>query len=260
MRRLLAPAAALAASVALASCGGGGGGGGFKQPPHGPPSARHPASALAAQLTGEEMRAHLFVATRLYINLKYAFSAAHIAAAQKEYSSLTGLVRQRDSVLDREFHAAFPVITGQIARRAPLLLVTNRMGMVQGQLLEAAIHDSMGNAAFNDPGVTAYVLGRLASQGAREYALAATVGGFSDRGRRAYQDAFGLLTRASSLSHNIGTFLGPQRNQVVNGLNDAHSGGFPTGVLVPRLLHPAAVNAGVQRALAGVQKRFGFAP
>jgi hypothetical protein len=211
-------------------------------------------------LTGEQMRAHLFVATRLYINSKYGLSAAHIAAAQQEYKGLSGLVRQRDSVLDREFHAAFPVIDTQIAQRQPLLAVTTRMGLVQGQLLDAGIRDSMGNAAYNDPGVTAYVMSRLASQGAQEYALAARVGGFTDRGRRAYQDAFGLLTRASSLSHNISNFLGPQRNAVVNGLNNAHSNGFPTGVLVPRKLHPVAVNAGVQQALAGVQKRFGFAP
>jgi hypothetical protein len=206
------------------------------------------------------MRAHLFVATRLYINFKYTLSAAHIAAAQREYNSLTGLVRPRDSVLDREFHAAFPVITGQIAQRAPLLAVTNRMGLVQGQLLDAAIKDAMGTAAFNDPGVTALVMSRLATQGANEYALAAQVGGFSDRGRRAYQDAFGLLTRASSLSHNIGNFLGPQRNAVVNGLNNAHNAGFPTGVLVPRKLNAAGVAAGVQQAQAGVQRRFGFTP
>ena len=163
-------------------------------------------------------------------------------------------------MLDREFHAAFPVITGQIAQRQPLLAVTTRMGLVQGQLLDAAIHDAMGNAAFNDPGVAAYVMSRLAAQGAREYAQASAVGGFSDRGRRAYQDAFGLLTRASSLSHNIGNFLGPQRNAVVNGLNDAHNKGFPTGVLVPRKLDVAGVQDGVRRALAAVQKRFGFTP
>ncbi len=79
----------------------------------------------------------------------------------------------------------------------------NRMGLVQGQLLDAAISDSMTRPGFKDPGVTAQVMSQLAEQGAREYALAAQVGGFSDRGRRAYQDAFGLLTRASSLSHTI---------------------------------------------------------
>ena len=258
MSRGLPVVAALAASLLLASCGGGASGSGSAKPPQGPPSARHPASALTAELAGEEMRAHLLVAARLYNNFKYALSAAHIAAAQQEYDSLTALVRRRDGALDREFHAAFPVINGQIAQRAPFLAVTNRMGLVQGQLLDAAIRDSMGNAAFNDPGVTAYVMSRLAAQGAREYALAAAVGGFSDRGRRAYQDAFGLLTRASSLSHNISNVLGPQRNAVINGLNNAHNKGFPTGVLVPRKLDPTGVAAGVQAAQAAVSKRFGF--
>jgi hypothetical protein len=210
-------------------------------------------------LTGEEMRAHLFIAARLYINSKFALSAAHIATAQQEYNGLSGLVRRRDSVLDREFHAAFPVIDTQIAQRAPLLAVTNRMGMVQGQLLEAAIHDAMGNAAFNDPGVSALVMMKLAEQGAREYAEAAAVGGFAPQSKQLYEDAFGLITRASSISHNISKSLGPERNAVVNGLNDAHSGGFPTGVLVPRKLNTAAVVAGVRRAQAAVSRRFGFA-
>jgi hypothetical protein len=241
----------------LAACGGGGGGGSAK-PPQGPPSARHPASDLAAELAGEEMRAHLLVAARLYNNLKFQFASAHMAAAQQEYKTLTDAVRRRDSALDREVHAAFPVIAGQIAQRQPALAVTTRMGLVQGQLLDAAIRDAMGQAAFNDPGVTAYVMSRLAAQGAREYALAASQGGFTDVGRRGYQDAFGLITRASSLSHNISNFLGPERNAVINGLNNAHNKGFPTGVLVPRNLDPAGVQAGVQQALAGVQKRFGF--
>jgi hypothetical protein len=204
------------------------------------------------------MRAHLLVAARLYNNAKFQFASAHIQAAQQEYKSITARVRARDSALDREFHAAFPVITGQIAQRQPPLAVTNRMGLVQGQLLDAGIRDAVGNPAYNDPGVSAWVMLRLASQGAREYAFAAAQGGFTDQGKRAYQDAFGLITRASSISHNISNWLGPQRNAVVNGLNDAHNKGFPTGVLVPRKLDPAGVSAGVARAQAAVAKRFGF--
>ena len=85
MSRGLPVVAALAASLLLASCGGGASGSGSAKPPQGPPSARHPASALTAELAGEEMRAHLLVAARLYNNFKYALSAAHIAAAQQEY-------------------------------------------------------------------------------------------------------------------------------------------------------------------------------
>lgn len=204
------------------------------------------------------MRAHLLVAARLYNNAKFQFASAHIAAAQREYNTLTGAVRSRDAALDREFHAAWGVIAGQIAQRQPPLAVITRMGLVQGQLLDAGIRDAVGKPAYNDPGVSAWVMLRLATQGAREYSLAASRGGFTPAGKTAYQDAFGLITRASSISHNISNWLGPQRNAVVNGLNDAHNAGFPTGVLVPRKLDPAGVTAGVQRAQAAVAKRFGF--
>jgi hypothetical protein len=209
-------------------------------------------------MAAEEMRVHLLVAARLYNNMRFDFASAHMATAQADYKTITGAVRRRDSALDREVHAAFGVIAGQIAQRAPSLAVGTRMGLVQGQLLDAAISDSMTPAGFKDPGVSAQVMSQLAAQGEREYALAAQVGGFTDRGRRYYQDAFGLITRASSISHTISGFLGPQRNAVVNGLNDAHQKGFPTGVLVPRKLDVAAVTAGVQRAQAAVSKRFGF--
>lgn len=250
--------AVLAASLLLASCGGGGKGGGSSKPPQGPPNARHPASDVANDLAAEQMRAHLLVAARLYNNGRFAFTTQHMDAAQQDYSKLTNDVRARDAALDREFQAAFPVIATQIDQRLPPVGVMNRMGLVQGQLLEAAISDSMTRPGFKDPGVTAQVMAQLAEQGAREYALAAQVGGFTDRGRLAYQNAFGLLTRASSLSHTISTFLGPQRNAVVNGLNNAHQKGFPTGVLVPRKLDAAAVAAGVAQARAGVTQRFGF--
>lgn len=259
MTRIAAVAAVLTASLLLASCGGGGGGGGGSdKPPQGPPSARHPSSDLAAELTGEEMRVHLLVAARLYNNGRFQFAAAHMATAKRQYDTITAAVRLRDGALDREFHAAFGVIDGQIAQRAPALAVTNRMGLMQGQLLDAAIRDSVGKAAFDDPGVDAYVMSRLAAQGAREYALAASQGGFSGPGKGAYQDAFGAITRASSISHRIAGFLGPERNATINGLNDAHNKGFPTGVLVPRKLDPAGVAAGVQRAQAAVSRRFGF--
>lgn len=201
---------------------------------------------------------HLLVAARLYNNTRFQFAVQHMAEAQKEYDTLTAAVRSRDGALDREFHAAFGVIAGQIAQRAPALAVTTRMGLVQGQLLDAAIRDSMSKPGFNDPGVSALVMSRLAAEGARDYALAVSQGGFSGQGKRAYQDAFGLITRASSISHRISPFLGPERNAIVNGLNDAHNKGFPTGVLVPRKLDGAGVAAGVQRAQDAVSKRFGF--
>jgi hypothetical protein len=257
VRRLSLALAALAASLLLAACGGGGGGGSGPKPPQGPPSARHAASDLAASQAAEEMRAHLIAATRLYFNGRFPFALAHMAAAKQEYATMSAAVRRRDRALDREFRAAFGVIAGQIAQHAPAPLVMTRMGLMQGQLLDAAVQDAVSKPALDDPGVAAQVMTRLADQGAREYSIAAREG-FTDPGRRAYQDAFGLIARASFISHQIAPSLGPQRNAIVNSLNHAHDIGFPTGILAPRHQPAAQLAADVRRAAAAVTERFGF--
>ena len=256
MRAPAPPLAAVAASLLLASCGGGDGAG--PVPPQGPPAARHPASDLAAAQTGEEMRAQLLVATKLYGNGRYGFAAAHLGTARRQYATITAAVRRRNPALDREFHAAFGVIAGEIAQRAPAAAVANRIGLVQGQLLDAAIPGSMSKAAFRDPGVTAQVMSRLAARGELAYAAAAR-DGYSDRGRREYQDAFGLIARAASVARRMGASLGPQGGRITGGLGDARNDGFATGVLVPRRLRPVAVAADVRRAQAAISERFGFA-
>lgn len=257
MRRLVSLAAALGAALALASCGSGGTGP-APPPPQGPPGARHPVSEIDAALAGEEMRAHLISASRLYVNGLFGFAAAHMAAVQQQYAKISAAVRSRDSALDHEFHAAFGVIAGQIGQRLPAPEVMNRMGLMQGQLLDAAIADSVTAPAQNDPGVTAEVIVRLAEQGAREYSVAASEG-FTPRGKRAYQDAFGLLARADTLSHRLSKALGPQANRVTNALDDAHNSGFPTGVRAPRKMPALRVSRDVERAKGGISKRFGFA-
>jgi hypothetical protein len=257
VRRLLSLAAALGAALALASCGSGGGKP-APSPPQGPPSARHPASQIDAALAGEEMRAHLISASRLYFNGLFKFASDHMATVQQQYSKISAAVRSRDSALDREFHAAFGLIAGQIGRRLPAPVVMDRMGLMQGQLLDAAIGDSVTAPAQNDPGVTAEVIVRLAEQGSRSYAVAASEG-FTDRGKRAYQDAFGLIARAATLSHRLSKALGPQSNRVTNALDDAHNTGFPTGIRAPRKMPAQRVSADVQRARAGIALRFGFA-
>ncbi len=256
MRRLLSLAAALGAALALASCGSGGTRP-APPPPQGPPSARHPAAEIDAALAGEEMRAHLISASRLYFNGLFKFAADHMATVQQQYAAISPAVRSRDDALDREFHAAFGVISGQIGRRLPAPVVMNRMGLMQGQLLDAAIADSVTAPAQNDPGVTAEVIVRLAEQGARSYSLAASEG-FTDRGKRAYQDAFGLIARADTLSHRISAALGPQSSRVTNALDDAHNVGFATGIRAPRKMPAQRVSADVQRARAGIARRFGF--
>jgi hypothetical protein len=246
-----------AAALALAGCGGGGGGGTSSRPPQGPPSARHPATDLDAALAGEEMRAQLLEATRLYNNGRFQFAAQHLDRAKTRYASITDAVRARDTALDREFHAAFGVIDGQIAQQAPAPAVANRMGLMQGQLLDAAIADAVSKPARNDPGVGALVASTLLSQGARAYAAAAR-GGLNDRGRQDFQDAFGLISRASSVAHGISPSLGGQRNRIINAIGAAHNHGFPAGVLVPKTLHPVQVAADIARAQAAIAKRFGF--
>jgi hypothetical protein len=247
--------AALAAALVLASCGGA-----SKpppRPPQGPPAARHPASALAAAQTTEEMRAHLIAATRLYFNMRFAFAGAQMTAAKQEYATISEAVRRRDAALDREFNAAFSVIAGKMAQHAPAPLVMQRMGLMQGQLLDAAANDAASRRALGDPGLAAEVMVRLADQGAQAYAVAASAG-FTDRGRRAYQDAYGLIARASAISHQISASFGPEQGAIVGALNDAHSVGFPTGILAPLHMPAARISADAARARAAVAKRFGF--
>jgi hypothetical protein len=219
--------------------------------------ARHPATDLAAQQAVEEMRAHLIAASRSYLNGKVKFATAHMAAAKTEYATIPSAVRTRDAALDREFHAAFGLIGGEIAQKAPAPDVMNRMGLMQGQLLDAAVQDSVSGRGLNDPGLAALVMTRLADEGSRDYAIAAQEG-FTDRGRRAYQDSFGLITRASTISHQISASFGPEGNTIVGSLNDAHTIGFPTGILLPREMPAAKLSADVARARAAVSRRFGF--
>lgn len=254
LQAIVLGAAALA--FAVAGCGGGGGGGSSK-PPQGDPSLRHPTADLDAALAGEEMRAQLLEATRLYNNGRWEFSGQHMDRAQQRYASLTDAVRLRDAALDREFHAAFGVIDGQIAQRAPAPQVINRMGLMQGQLLDAAIADAVSRRARNDPGVGAFVMSSLLAEGGRLYAAAAREG-LTDKGRHDFQDAFGLISRANSVAHGISPSLGGQRNRIINSIGDAHNHGFPAGVLWPKQLKPAKVTADIERAQAAIEKRFGF--
>jgi hypothetical protein len=247
--------AALAAALVLVGCGGGSSGPSL--PPQGPPSARHPASDLDAAIAGEQIRAQILEATRLYGNGRFGFASEHMNRAQAGYRSIMDAVRLRDSALDREFHAAFGVIAGQIAQRAPALAVANRMGLMQGQLLDAAIADSVSLRARTDPGVSALVVSTLAGEAARTYDAAAREG-FTDQGRRGYQDAFGLIIRAVSVAHAIGPSLGPEQNHIINALNAAKNQGFPTGILRPAQLQPVRVVGHVARAQAAISRRFGF--
>jgi hypothetical protein len=244
--------AALAASLLLAACGGAAH---RPPPPHGPPTLRHPASDITAAQTAEEMRAQLVVASSLYGAGRLADSQLHMDAAQKGYAGLTAIVSPKTPVLDREIHAAFGVIAGQIAAKEAPPQVTNRMGLIQGQLLDAAIADSVDIDARNDPTVAAQVLLNVATKGQAAY-QAAVAGGSSTQGRRDFQNAFGLLTRSLALARNLSPSLGPERKPAINAIAAAHRDGFPLGVLLPAKLAPQEVAADVARMQAAVAKRF----
>jgi len=201
------------------------------------------------------MRAHLVAASSLYGVGRFADAQAQMDAAKAGYADLTNEVRRGDAVLDREINAAFGIIAGQIAAKEGAPQVTNRMGLMQGQLLDAAITDSVDLSARNDPTVGAQVLVDLAKQGNAAYAAAAAAPG-TPAGERAFQDSFGLLTRALAIARNLKGSLGPYANAASGAAGAAHNDGFPLGVLEPKTLQPAKVAADVARLRAAVARRF----
>jgi hypothetical protein len=246
-------AAGLAAALALlAGCGGSTK---HAPPPQGPPTLRHPAVEVDSALAAEEMRAQLVTASSLYGVGQLADSQAHMDAAAADYAKITDRVRRGDALLDHEIVAAFPVIAGQIARKEAAPAVENRMGLIQGQLLAAAITNSVSLSARNDPTLAAQVTLDLAVEGQRAYAAAARDLG-SPESRRAFQDSFGLFTRALAVGRGIGLTLGPQRLAALNALGAAHNDGFPLGVVQPKSLQVAKVNADVTRLRAAIATRF----
>ncbi len=176
-------------------------------------------------------------------------------AAQAGYTTLTGPVSRQDPVLDREINAAFGVIAGQIAAKEAPLQVTNRMGLVQGQLLDAAIGDSVDLAARNDPTVAAQVLLNLSAR-ARPPTRPRPRRPAGPRRTQEFQNAFGLLTRALALARNLSPSLGPERRAAINAIGAAHNDGFPLGVLEPAQLQPVKVAADVKRMQAAVARRY----
>jgi hypothetical protein len=245
-------AVAVGAALLIAGCGSSEK---HTPPPQGPPTLRHPAVEVDSARAAEEMRAQLVTASSLYGVGQLADSKAHMDAAATDYARITDRVRRGDALLDHEIMAAFPVIAGQIARKEAAPGVENRMGMIQGQLLNAAIANAVSLPARNDPTVAAQVLVDLVTEGQRDYSAAARDLGSADS-KRAFEDSFGLMTRALAVGRGIGLALGPQRIAALNALGAAHNDGFPLGVVQPKSLQVAKVNADVARLKAAIAKRF----
>ena len=194
-------------------------------------------------------------ASSLYGVGRRADAQAHMNAAQSGYAQLTNLVRAKDAVLDREINAAFGIIAGQISANEAPPQVTNRMGLMQGQLLtpRSPTRWTCRRAATrrSGPRCSSTWPSRATPPTPPPRPLPAT-----PAGRRAFQDAFGLLTRVLAIARNLKGSLGPQAGAAAAAAGAAHNDGFPLGVLEPKTLQPAKVTADLARLRAAVARRF----
>ncbi|MBX5468290.1 MAG: hypothetical protein IRZ21_00135 [Thermoleophilaceae bacterium] len=252
MRRL---AAAVAIALVAAGCGSSKP---SPAPPQGPPTLRNHGNAAARVQQVEAARAGIVAAGGLYAIAHPADARHQLALAGRAYSPMSPLVRATHPVLDREIRAAFATIDELIARGARPAGVELRLGMVQGQLLEAALDATSSRAARSDPTVDAVALDRFVAQLDSSYALSARLGA-APEGRRAFQTAYGLLARSQSLYHSIADALGPQRKRVGNALGGIAKKAFPLGVARPAgRPRPGKVHTRALRVRAALAERFGI--
>ncbi|MFL5828011.1 MAG: hypothetical protein ACJ76V_15935 [Thermoleophilaceae bacterium] len=258
MRRL-APAFTAALAAALLAAGCGGSGGTTAPAPKGPPSARHHGKAADYLTDVERTRAGLVAAADLVYIIHPVGARDQVQFASKAYAPLSADVAARIPALDREIRAAFGTNDQLIARRAPFASLQVRLGLVQGQLLDAAYGAISSEAARSDPGVQAVALDRLNAQMASSYAAAARNWNTA-RGRQQYETAWGLFSRVQALWRAIGAPLGPQKNAVGNALDTIRTQAFPFGAGQPHTLSPkpAAVAAQAAKIHAAVGRRFGM--
>jgi hypothetical protein len=182
-----------------------------------------------------------------------------VRQASKAYAPLSADVAAHIPALDREIRAAFGTNDELIARRAPFASLQMRLGLVQGQLLDAAYGAVSSDAARSDPGVQAVALDRLNAQMASSYAAAARAWS-SERGREQYETAWGLFSRVQALWRSLGGPLGPQKSTIGSALTTIRIQAFPFGAGQPHTLSPkpAAVAAQAAKIHAAVVERFGI--
>lgn len=244
MSRLARIACLLAVAALLAGCGGH-----ESAPAKGPPAARfgpEPARALGEV---ERIRARLEPVAALVTIGRRGDALAQLRAAERRWRELSGDVRGRDPVLEREVSVAFRRAERAIERGGTFDTVRDRVNPLGAQLLGGVIEALVGRRARFDPGVNAVVLIGLTRALDDAYAEAVSPAGeIADR--LAMEHSLGLLKRAQAGARDIAEHLGDQRDPVVNGLKDLRGRAFPEGTLLP----PSPVRtAEVARALAEVR-------
>lgn len=251
MRRALSILPALCA-LALAACGGDG----ADAPAQAPPAARFGPDAVRDLLAVERVRARLVPASDLYAVGRVDDALAQLRAGRELWRELSGEVRGRDPVLEREISVAFARVERAMLARTTFDTVRDRLSPLGAQLLGGAAEALLGREARFDPAVNAAVLTRLLAATAGAYREGVRPGG-ELRSRLALEHSFGLLSRAQAGARGIAAELGPERDAVVNGLKDLRGRVFPEGELLPPSPPPPAELTGaLARVRDAVDDRF----
>ena len=186
-------------------------------------------------------------------------SLGHAQTAQDGYKQLlSSAVRARNERIDREITVAFDKAVSEIQAGRGLRGVRTRLGYISGQLLDGALAELARREAREDPGTKAEVLRRLLDPLESEYAAAAEHGARSNDGRQAAQTAYGLLGRSQALARSIGKDLGPQLDDVSDGLARVRELAYPNGVVDPVVGKSAEVQASLDRVRSALIERFGL--
>lgn len=253
MTRARGLAAAALAALALAGCGGDGDG----EPATGDPAARHGERPIEIVLTIERARARLTAASELYATGRAEDALVQLRHARRIWSELSGEVRARDPVLEREISAAFAAVEGDMSRSRPFDTVRDRLSPLGAQLLGGVLDELVEQDARADEGLKAEVLRRLMPALAQAYAQGA---GDGPGARLSLEHAYGLLVRAQALTRDIASKLGPKRDAAINGLKDLRSEAFPEGAVLPAVrLPPARVQEAAEAVREALSERFGLA-
>ena len=230
--------------------------------PHGPPVERHGERALGDLALVERSRARLVASSDLYA-LGFAPDARdHLAAAETAYAErLSGRVRARDRLLDREIGAAFQATDEAMGALAPFGAVRPRLAPLSDQLIGGAAEALVPGPARTDPGVQAEVLSRLAAGLSEAYAAGLSSALPERRARLSQQQAYGLLARSQGLARGLAPSLGPESGAVIDTLSDVRARAYPVGIQRPDFAAPprevATLTDRVRRAL---ERRYGLAP
>jgi hypothetical protein len=244
-------AAALASAVVVSACGGEDG---DEPAPKGPPAARVGEASIRTYQDVERIRARLVATSDLFFLRQSGGAQVQLAAARRGYDELTGLVRTEDAVLDREIQAAFPLIEQLIGRGTTFDAVRDRLSPLLDQLLGGAAAALVPAEARNDRGLQAEVLSRLLDDFVTQFSRAA--GPYGAEAERALEYSYGLLARAQSVGRGLSESLGPQKDDVTEGIAGIREGSFPENMFHPTPKPVAQVTGEVEEVKAALAKRF----